>query len=182
MRRRAIKALCVLIQSRVGDPTTGCEVGVWRGDASRGLLTRFSNLILLAVDPWDTGGSHQTLEATQEVLREAKKQFLEATEFAEDRRWVMARPSVDAAKVIAPKALDFVFIDAEHTYECVCEDIAAWAPKVRDGGLLCGHDYESPHDKKGIHGVKRAVDEYALQQGCQVRLTDGDIWWLEGTA
>ena len=48
--------------------------------------------------------------------------------------------------------LDLVFIDAAHTYEAVAEDIRAWLPKVRLGGVLCGDDY--PH-----RGVRRAVGE-----------------------
>ena len=49
---------------------------------------------------------------------------------------------------------DFVFIDADHTYDQVKKDILAWLPKVKSGGIIAGHDYGN----KGT-GVKRAVDE-----------------------
>ena len=39
-----------------------------------------------------------------------------------------------------------------HTYDAVKEDIAAWSPKVRKGGVIAGHDYDWPE-------VRRAVDE-----------------------
>jgi cephalosporin hydroxylase len=61
-------------------------------------------------------------------------------------------PSVEASKLYKDGNLDFVFIDAMHTYDAVKEDIAAWLPKVRVGGVLAGHDYDWPE-------VRRAVDE-----------------------
>jgi hypothetical protein len=61
--------------------------------------------------------------------------------------------SVDAAKMLAPyyKA-DLIMIDANHSYECVCQDIDAWRPILKPGGRMMGHDYGSP-------GVRRAVTE-----------------------
>ena len=54
---------------------------------------------------------------------------------------------------------DFVFIDANHSYEAVREDVAAWAPKVRSGGIVSGHDYYPGKSYKQC-GVIQAVDEY----------------------
>lgn len=50
--------------------------------------------------------------------------------------------------------LDFVFIDAEHDYKSCAEDIKAWLPKIRKGGVIAGHDYDG-----SFQGVVRAVDE-----------------------
>lgn len=52
--------------------------------------------------------------------------------------------------------LDLVIIDALHTEEAVDEDIHLWTPKVRIGGIMCGHDYEN----KRFPGVKIAVDRF----------------------
>ena len=49
-------------------------------------------------------------------------------------------------------SLDFVFIDAEHTFEAVVSDIRAWLPKVKHGGCIAGHDLD-------WDGVKRAVEQ-----------------------
>jgi hypothetical protein len=76
--------------------------------------------------------------------------------------------SPSAAKYFDAKSLSFVFIDADHSYESVKADIAAWLPKVRAGGLIAGHDY-------GIDlwpGVKQAVDE-AFGERVEKR---GDSW------
>ena len=48
--------------------------------------------------------------------------------------------------------LDIVFIDGNHKYQPVLDDIEAWYPQIRPGGLLCGHDYSPDHPE-----VSRAV-------------------------
>lgn len=63
-------------------------------------------------------------------------------------------PSLEAASLVPDGWADFVFIDAGHSYGAVSADIAAWAPKVRAGGWLGGHDYHAAHP-----GVILAVDE-----------------------
>jgi len=82
---------------------------------------------------------------------------LQATEFAADRRQVIRARSVDAAARVPDGSLDFVFIDADHSYEGCAADIRAWLPKVRAGGILCGHDYRNTHCP--FPGVERAVEE-----------------------
>lgn len=51
-------------------------------------------------------------------------------------------PSLEAASLIEDKSLDICFIDADHRYKAVKADILAYASKVKDGGILCGHDLE----------------------------------------
>ena len=46
----------------------------------------------------------------------------------------------EACKHIPDGHLDFVFIDADHTYEGVKRDIELWEPKVQENGLIMGHD------------------------------------------
>jgi hypothetical protein len=51
-------------------------------------------------------------------------------------------PSLEAAKLIKDKSLDICFIDADHRYEPCKADILAYISKIKDGGILCGHDLE----------------------------------------
>jgi predicted O-methyltransferase YrrM len=62
--------------------------------------------------------------------------------------------SAKTAENYPDESLDAVFIDADHEYEAVARDIDAWAPKVRPGGTLAGHDF-TPH----FPGVVAAVTE-----------------------
>ena len=62
-------------------------------------------------------------------------------------------PAIDNTDL--DRSLDFVVIDAEHGYESVVADISAWLPKLKQGGVLFGHDYGHPR----FPGVKRAFDK-----------------------
>ena len=62
--------------------------------------------------------------------------------------------NVAANLIYDDESLDFVFIDADHSYECVKNDIARWMPKVKKGGVISGDDYVRQHP-----GVIQAVNE-----------------------
>jgi hypothetical protein len=49
--------------------------------------------------------------------------------------------SLEASKLYPDESLDVVFLDASHRYEDVKDDIIAWYPKVKKGGIFSGHDY-----------------------------------------
>lgn len=104
--------------------------------------------------------------------------------------------SVEAAQRVEDYWLDLVFIDADHSCEAVAADIMAWWPKVRDGGILCGHDYiplptaESWPTAQGwaklydgpCAGVKRAVDDAfpaANLTACLYPARFRYVWWVE---
>lgn len=66
---------------------------------------------------------------------------------------ILKKQSYAASQDYDDHSLDFVFIDADHTFEFVLNDIIAWYPKVKVGGTLAGHDYHPNHP-----GVIKAVD------------------------
>ena len=86
--------------------------------------------------------------------------------------------SIEAAKDV-PDGLDFVFIDADHGYQAVKDDIDAWLPKVRQGGIIAGHDYMKEHNKHSE--VRLAVNaKFAEVNLEQDTLENGNIyvWWF----
>jgi hypothetical protein len=135
----------------------GVEVGVFKGNSSAAMLKWFPHLHLHMVDPWahysELLGEKQferrstaTAEGWAECLESAKR----ATKSAESRRTILRMSSATAAPLFVDGSLNFVFIDGNHSYVSVKEDIHLWRPKVARGGFLIGHDYWMPTVKQGV--------------------------------
>jgi len=62
------------------------------------------------------------------------------------------QPSNVAYKKFDDEYFDFIYIDGDHSYKAVKEDIELWYPKLRKGGIIAGDDYHKD-------GVKPAVEE-----------------------
>ena len=70
--------------------------------------------------------------------------------------------SVKAATKFKDNSIDFLFLDAGHEYEDIIEDMTAWYPKVKPGGIIAGHDYYPDEPTWG--GVYRGM-HHLLDQG-----------------
>jgi predicted O-methyltransferase YrrM len=68
---------------------------------------------------------------------------------------------MDAISDFEDSSLDFVYIDANHTYEAATEDIREWSKKVRPGGIVAGHDYVNTEG----YGVIQAIHEHIQEKG-----------------
>jgi hypothetical protein len=80
---------------------------------------------------------------------------------------VIRLPSVEAAKLFPDEFFDFVYIDADHNYEPVMQDIESWYPLVKKGGIIGGHDF-------GRWGVKPAVEDSFGHDYVYIDL--GNVW------
>jgi hypothetical protein len=119
----------------------GAEIGVETGRFSACLLGRnpFIQKLYL-VDAWkkyDDYRQHVPQAQVDGLLAHAR---LRLQEYATITRFVRMF-SLDAAKKFKDGSLDFVYIDANHSLPHVLDDICAWAPKVRQGGIVAGHDF-----------------------------------------
>ena len=90
--------------------------------------------------------------------------------------------SIDAATLYEDNSLDFVFIDADHDFSNVMDDLSAWYPKVKPGGTIAGHDYDNKWGKKW-GGLKDGVDYFFSKLGlkiteCNPKDRDPDSWML----
>lgn len=174
------------IANRLAPKGLAAEVGVLIGQTSEALLGLRKDARLIMVDSWApmtmqpeqykaTGDTH----AFHDLERVARHRA-EATERAEKfpkRATILALPSLEAAATIENGALDLVFLDADHSYEGVRDDIAAWLPKIHKGGWIGGHDYGN--DNAGFQfGVTRAVDEWIAATGHKLERDLNFTWFV----
>ncbi len=161
-------------------PITGAEVGVFHGHTSEALLRGRADLKLWMVDPWKPYAGSSTIGSqSTEAFEKALASATWWTDFARDRRFILREGSPQAANRFSNGSLDFVFIDGNHLYEAVCADLFVWWSKIRNGGLLTGHDYGTGRDAEGVWGVRRAVDEFAEQHQREVSLGPDGTWCIE---
>lgn len=132
------------------------EVGCWKGRSTAFLLVeayrQSPQIRVYAVDTWRGSPEHAGDPHVQAGT--LYQEFLKNVEPVSQRLTSMAMPSLQATGWFNDGSLDGVFIDAAHEYEAVRQDILAWRPKVRPGGILAGHDFAA-----GWPGVDRAVTE-----------------------
>ncbi len=126
------------------------EIGTYRGRSASYLGVEIhnnrKNIKVDTVDHYDESYDHSadSTDAYEIVIKNLKPVSHIVN--------VINMKSVLAAKKYKNKSLDLVYIDASHDYESVKEDIQAWLPKVKKGGIISGDDY-------GWEGVKGAVKD-----------------------
>ena len=118
------------------------EVGAFVGKSTSSLIVEALNsgkdITIDVVDIW--GEDPKTIEKYGSDLLLKFKKNLEKFSLLEYVNIIQSK-SADASKRYENLSLDFVFIDAGHSYEQVREDIACWYPKVKCNGIIAGHDY-----------------------------------------
>ena len=137
------------------------EIGVLAGELSSYLLKQLPKLTLHLVDCWKAS-KNSAYFRSQKSLNESLILTINRTQFAESRRHIHKLYSQEAAKLFEDESIDFIFLDANHTYKAVLQDLKDWVPKVKFGGLISGHDYGKIDMNRCIKktGVKQAVREY----------------------
>lgn len=139
------------------DFNIGAEVGVERGVYSEILCRANPKLSLFLVDPWKAYRgyrehvSQKKLDGFVEITKDKLKDF---------NVHIVRKFSLDAVKDFENESLDFVYIDANHEFSHVVADICAWVPKVREGGIVAGHDYIRRKNKSYAMHVVPAVVGY----------------------
>jgi hypothetical protein len=162
----------------------GVEVGTFKGEFSKKILENWSGTLYM-VDVWRALGEEYTDMSNHgrfeiDIFGEAIKNI----SGHEDRGIMVRASSQIASNMFQDNSLDFVYIDANHAYDFVKQDIELWYPKVKKGGYLWGHDYidldwyndpnfaENGKDKHiwsnnqiyhGVFGVNPAVDEFCKE-------------------
>lgn len=148
---------------------TGAEIGVAEGRHSKQMLDLNPGLHLLCVDTWakyrgNPRGGPQTQHDRNFAIA---KRIL--TPFNTE---IVQAFSIDAVRDIPLESLDFVYIDGNHSFDWVMQDIIEWGKRVRRGGIISGHDFY----KFRAAGVIDAVYAYTKVHGVKEWFITNEDW------
>lgn len=137
----------------------GAELGVAEGRFTLFMLAMLPQLKIRSVDLWAPQPDNQGPETWADWKHDKNYERLKTIcERDYPGRVNLVRDwTHKAALDVADGSLDFVFVDADHSYEGCRDDIVNWTPKVRKGGIIAGHDIH-------MDGVKKAVEETGRYQ------------------
>jgi len=149
------------------------EVGVYDGWFSKQILAKNPSKLLM-IDPW----IHQPIEVYPDDHANIGDNQFNAifekivSEFGCNNKAIIIRDfSVNAVQSIPYNSLDFVYIDAIHTFESTLCDALLWSQKVKKGGWICGHDYIGKY-----LGVQYAVEAFCRITKQQLELITNETW------
>lgn len=135
------------------------EIGSYIGESSTVFLSFTKLKKLECVDI--------SIESAQILQKKFK------TEIANSRCVIHHCESEIFAASVPISSVDVVYIDGDHSYDQVKNELLMYHPKLRSEGFLCGHDY---NDK--WPGVIRAVDEFASERNFEIKIFVDSSWIL----
>ena len=137
----------------------GVEVGVYLGAYSKTLCEAGFDRVY-GVDPWGilptyANVSPRFLNRQQEIFTSAITTLAPYKNFKPIRK-----TSMEAVEAFKEESIDFVYIDGNHKFKFIAEDLYEWARRVKPGGIVAGHDYYNSKDSHGTVRCKHVIDAY----------------------
>lgn len=167
-------------KQQVGGGLVGIEIGVAAGEHALSLLKNLNIERLYLIDPYEDyeeyleGKLHYGID--QLAISETELLARAALEKYSSQIIWLKKHSADAISFIDEK-VDFVYIDGNHQYEFVVEDINNYFPILKEFGVLGGHDYYNGFQREH-DGVINAATSFSVSHGLQLRSELPD-WWIE---
>jgi len=147
----------------------GVEVGVYKAEFTEYFCRE--GLKIYGVDPWSDYPLEKRQERQDFLYEHAKRVVKDYPNCT-----FIRKTSIEAAKDFEDESLDFVYIDGNHCFMSIAEDLYTWTPKIKKGGIISGHDYaHTPNpriDKSCLH-VKFVVDAW-------IKCFDINNWYVIG--
>lgn len=140
----------------------GAEIGVAEGKFSEYMCKSIKDLNLLSIDTWCVGDDARSKQIGQ---NKANQRYEEAKQRLHGYNCKLIKvKSMEAARLIPDKSLDFVYIDGCHEFDYIMEDLITWSRKVRSGGIVAGHDYYYFKNAGIIDAVMIYINMHEIEQ------------------
>ena len=168
------------VKEKVGNESA-VEVGVWRGEYTQCIQNINYFKKITGVDPYELyegytdrpGKEFKAQTSLEELYNKVSRRF------SKQNIDLLRMKSVQASNQFENDSIDFVYLDGNHQFDAVTEDINAWWPKTK--GILAGDDYAPDNgitDEK--FGVIEAVQNFVKQNDLEFYLTNDRLptWFV----
>lgn len=148
----------------------GVEIGVQYGQNSERLLQHGVIDKLYGIDPYDTDIG--TITPLNEKSRDNEVYAFALGKLDNFKnRFTLIKRTSNEAIFDVDGTIDCIYIDGNNTRQATYDDISYWYPKIRDGGIITGHNYLHPSFKH----IKEVVDNYF---SASASVEPGYVWWF----
>ena len=149
-----------------GKEIVACEVGVYLGEFSTQINKRLNVKKFYLVDPYisydeyelvDSNGPMKWKENAHRLNKKGNEIWIEKTS--------------DEAIGDIPDKIDYCYIDGNHAYKYVLNDLNAYWKLINEGGILAGHDINQKD-------VSDAVMKFVKDNDLDISFGDRRDWWI----
>ena len=158
-----------------GNNLIGVEIGVYKGEHALSMLKNLDIKRLYLIDPFTLYSESKHYNGIEQDTLEKAKEIL-IKRFEDNKRVLFIFERSEDCFDDIPNDLDFVYIDGAHDYINVKRDIDNYYPKVKEGGILGGHDFFNG-DCSIHNGVIEAVIEFVYKNKLKLYVDYPD-WWV----
>jgi hypothetical protein len=164
------------ILSLVPKNCTCAEVGVLWGGYSKIIFETLSPSKMILIDCWEHQDGDYKLDGNNSDQNLQNAYYNKVVSVFKDNPEVsiIRKYSLDAVSLIEDNLLDFVYIDANHTYSAAFQDLVAYSRKIKPGGYIMGHDYVSCPEQN--FGVIEAVGDFCRIFGWDIITVTEEKW------
>ena len=144
------------------------EIGVWQGDFSDLILQKTKPSKLFLIDPWQYQDDFPERMYGGKIAKDQKDMdeiyYSVKNRFAKLENIIFIRKkSLEALAEIPNSTLDWIYIDGNHSYDFVFEDLKTSFLKVKKNGFIIGDDFF--WGKNNNYPVKKAVVNFTSKKG-----------------
>ncbi len=137
--------------------SVGAEIGVDEGEFTVQLLETGNFQKLVLIDIWISD------RYSEDKADHVKNQF--ASELESGLAEIVRERSIEAASLFPDAYFDWIYIDTDHSFQTTLDELYAWAPKIKPGGVISGHDYVRGNWISTYrYGVIEAVHKFCVDE------------------
>lgn len=137
----------------------GVEVGVEFGNNAFNILTEWEDLKKLFLVELNTSFESEIKSRLKDFIGHSRFELIFGDSFVVSQKF-------------ADCSLDFVYIDDDHEYDGIARSLNGWYPKVKYGGVVCGHDFCDV-------AVEDAVRGFFARNNMVLNVEGNDFWGIK---